>query len=797
MKPLAILLLATALAVGAYADASASISRLMNYQGILTDGSGNHITGSHSLTFKIYADSSVSAPVLWTEPHSGTTITNGLVNLILGGIVPIPDSLFRTGPRWMGVTVDSDPEMYPRAQITAVSWAFRAAISDSVSVWPAHIHDDRYYTKVQLSDVGTINDSGNPVDWTKLKNVPAGFADGVDNTGTAAGGGWVDDGTIVRLETITDKVGIGTSGPWYSLHVINAADSAYATAVYGEASSAGTTNYHDGVWGVNRGTGANGAGVFGQATSGVGSIVGVSGSSNCPTGRGVSGGASHASGVTYGVYGYAASPNGFAGYFQGTKSYFSGNVGIGVSSPTATLDIAGTAKMTGFTLPTGAASNYVLTADTNGVGTWKAPSSGSWTVSGSDQYSNVGGNVGIGTMSPSHKLHVESPSTASSATTIYGIATDTSSVGQYTCGVGGENKGTSSLLHYGVVGLATGTHGQGVGVYGYTASPTGWAGFFGGGRSYFDGPVGIGATYPSGKLEVNNTATPNATATTTISAGIGVALWAWSQGANGYAGYFQGGRNYFEGNVGVGTNVPSAKLEVHDTQDSKSAIFAHAIGSGSAALTAEIHSSSGGVAVDGYHSGTASGGIAVRGRVNRSDQYAGYFDGGRSYFGGNVGIGTTTPAYALDVAGTANVQVLRISGADLAEKFPVKEDVQPGTVVAIDPDKAGELCLARGEYNHRVAGVVSGANDLPAGAILGNLPGQERGLPVAMSGRVWVKCDASSAPIAPGDLLTTAARPGLAMKAVDYARAQGAIIGKAMTALPSGEGLVLVLVSLQ
>jgi hypothetical protein len=35
------------------------------------------------------------------------------------------------------------------------------------------------------------------------------------------------------------------------------------------------------------------------------------------------------------------------------------------------------------------------------------------------------------------------------------------------------------------------------------------------------------------------------------------------------------------------------------------------------------------------------------------------------------------------------------------------------------------------------------------------------------------------------------------MKVADYRRAQGAILGKAMSSLASGKGLVLVLVSLQ
>jgi len=45
--------------------------------------------------------------------------------------------------------------------------------------------------------------------------------------------------------------------------------------------------------------------------------------------------------------------------------------------------------------------------------------------------------------------------------------------------------------------------------------------------------------------------------------------------------------------------------------------------------------------------------------------------------------------------------------------------------------------------------------------------------------------------------LTTSGIPGHAMKAGNRARAQGAIIGKAMTGLNAGRGLVLVLVTLQ
>ena len=181
------------------------------------------------------------------------------------------------------------------------------------------------------------------------------------------------------------------------------------------------------------------------------------------------------------------------------------------------------------------------------------------------------------------------------------------------------------------------------------------------------------------------------------------------------------------------------------------------------------------------------------------NEYAGYFRISNSGSTRTALYCTTNgTGLAFRANGTARVDVLEIEGADVAERFPVSEEVQPGLVVAIDPQHPGQLCLARGAYNRRVAGVVSGAGDLPTGAVLGHLAGNEDAPPIALSGRVWAYCDATEQPIEPGDLLTTSDAPGHAMKVTDYARAQGAVIGKAMTGLEQGEtGLVLVLVNLQ
>lgn len=166
--------------------------------------------------------------------------------------------------------------------------------------------------------------------------------------------------------------------------------------------------------------------------------------------------------------------------------------------------------------------------------------------------------------------------------------------------------------------------------------------------------------------------------------------------------------------------------------------------------------------------------------------------------GGRVGIGTGSPGTTLDVAGTARVDVLEIQGADLAEKFPMSESVEPGTVVSIDAERPGYLTPSRKPYDRRLAGVISGANGLSVGAVLGLGTPEAGAEAVAMSGRVWTLCDAANGAIEPGDLLTTSARAGHAMKATERSRSHGAVLGKAMSHLARGQtGYVLVLVNLQ
>jgi len=152
------------------------------------------------------------------------------------------------------------------------------------------------------------------------------------------------------------------------------------------------------------------------------------------------------------------------------------------------------------------------------------------------------------------------------------------------------------------------------------------------------------------------------------------------------------------------------------------------------------------------------------------------------------------------ITGTAVTGILEITGgSDLAEPFAISDSVSlpVGALVVIDDKNPGELKMSAVPYDRRVAGVVSGAGGINPGLTLkqGNVPGNGRN--IALTGRVYALATASNGGIIPGDLLTTSKLPGYAMKATDKGRRDGAVVGKAMTALEKGEGLILVLVNLQ
>jgi hypothetical protein len=143
---------------------------------------------------------------------------------------------------------------------------------------------------------------------------------------------------------------------------------------------------------------------------------------------------------------------------------------------------------------------------------------GQWQLNGSSLYYNAG-RVGIGTINPQSPLHVRSDVNGH---TLLGINTSTGGAAE---GIRGS---TLSEVGRGVVGVAINAQGAGTGVFRHTVAPNG------------RGVHGIA---------VNNS-------------GTNYGVFGQTQSPSGYAGYFVGGRNFFQGSVGIGVLNPTQRLDV-------------------------------------------------------------------------------------------------------------------------------------------------------------------------------------------------------------------------------------------
>jgi len=180
-----------------------------------------------------------------------------------------------------------------------------------------------------------------------------------------------------------------------------------------------------------------------------------------------------------------------------------------------------------------------------------------------------------------------------------------------------------------------------------------------------------------------------------------------------------------------------------------------------------------------------------------------------SFFNGKLAVGRTTVSsgYNLDVSGGLHADTINANTVtgnnitavyqDLAEWVPASESIDAGTVVVISPDATNEVSPSSHAYQTSVAGVVS---DRP-GLLLG--VGSASKAKIATTGRVKVKVDARQGAIRRGDLLVTSDRRGVAMKSQPVSvggieiHRPGTLVGKALEPLESGEGEILVLLSLQ
>jgi hypothetical protein len=235
------------------------------------------------------------------------------------------------------------------------------------------------------------------------------------------------------------------------------------------------------------------------------------------------------------------------------------------------------------------------------------------------------------------------------------------------------------------------------------------------------------------------------------------------------------------GNVGIGTSAPDAKLRINLGVDAKAFhIDAPIVG-----LTQPMFS----LTYDGTEATAPL--VVLQSGSPKVDRF-------RVTASGNVGVGTSAPTSKLHVAGDIKVDGnIAAKYQDVAEWVTALDSPRAGSVVVISPQALNVVQRGQHAYDPSVAGVVS-----PHPGITLGEKGPRKVL-VAQSGRVLVMADATASPIKPGDLLVTSPIPGHAMRSepldVNGARFHrpGTILGKALQSLESGTGEILMLLTLQ
>ncbi|OGW69575.1 MAG: hypothetical protein A2036_04290 [Omnitrophica bacterium GWA2_50_21] len=133
-------------------QAIASVPKFLTYQGMLKDSSGNYLTGTYSMVFRIYGASTGGA-ALWNETQSSVSVSSGRFSVQLGSVTTL--NLDFSQDYWLSAQVGSDSEMAPRQRLTSTGYALMA--ENVVNSFTQSAHDALSHKNIEGVHDNTVN----------------------------------------------------------------------------------------------------------------------------------------------------------------------------------------------------------------------------------------------------------------------------------------------------------------------------------------------------------------------------------------------------------------------------------------------------------------------------------------------------------------------------------------------------------------------------------------------------------------------------------------------------------------
>ena len=146
------------------------------YQGELSDSGGAPINAALTMTFRLYNVAS-GGTELWSESQN-VQVTNGVFNVELGAVTPLPIDAFRQDSLFLGVQVDADDEMVPRQRLNAAAYALNSPVGQfpvplgTILPWAKDLTGVPSLPEGWLEcDGQVVADSESPLDGTTLPDL--------------------------------------------------------------------------------------------------------------------------------------------------------------------------------------------------------------------------------------------------------------------------------------------------------------------------------------------------------------------------------------------------------------------------------------------------------------------------------------------------------------------------------------------------------------------------------------------------------------------------------------------------